>query len=254
MNAFRVLGRALLLCGVSSLAAVILSLAGWWMVALFSSVGFGFLAMSLGQGWLNERGSGTAMAAFGGLFIVATASIMSLASVEQRLWPYAVWGVSLEGAHDNFWATSFGFQAAQPRPDLGGEAPVFGRYHDTVDAVTVVPVVDGSWKADDRVMVWAVARSATKRERSQLWAQPLGLGVRVAGFYDADYQAAVKDACSRHELRSAQDPLFIEWTPSPSASLIAAWRRLGTIVLIAGLSLWGLILIVKILQPRRLRG
>jgi hypothetical protein len=67
----------------------------------------------------------------------------------------------------------------------------------------------------------------------------------------SDYQAAVKEACSSHELHAAQDPLFIEWTPAPRASLIAAWRTLGTIVLVATLSLFVLILMVKIVQPRR---
>ncbi|HXK19999.1 MAG TPA: hypothetical protein VNG33_19445, partial [Polyangiaceae bacterium] len=109
MIAFRVLGRALLLCGGASLAAVVLSLAGWWMVAIFTSVGFGFLGMSVGVGWLDERRGSTSVAGFGGLLIVVAASIMSLGSVEQRLWPHRAADFTLERAHDDFWATSFVF-------------------------------------------------------------------------------------------------------------------------------------------------
>jgi hypothetical protein len=251
MMVLRVLGRALLLCFGASLAAVVLSLAGWWMVAIFSSVGFGFLAMSLGGGWLDERRGSTSVAAFGGLIIVVAASIVTLGSVEQRLWPNRASGFALERAHDDFWATSFAFQSGRPRPELAGQAAVFGRHGTAVDSVSVVPVVEESWKPEDPIMVWAVARRETKQERSRLWQQPNGIGVRVSGFYVSDYQAAVKDACRSHELRSSRDPLFIEWTTAPDASLIAAWRRLGTIVLVATLSLFVLIVMVKIFQPRR---
>jgi len=249
--ALKVLGRALLLCFGASLAAVVLSLAGWWMVAILTSVGFGFLAMSLGQGWLDERRGGTSVAAFGGLLIVVGASLVSLGSVEQRLWPSRASGLTLEQAHDDFWATSFGFRSGRPRPELAGQAPVFGRHGAAVDTVSVVPVVDESWKPDEPIMVWAVARQATRSARAQLWQQPVGLGVRVSGFYVSEYQAAVKEACSSHQLRASREPLFIEWTPAPDASLIAAWRSLGTIVLVAALSLFFLILLVKVFQPRR---
>jgi hypothetical protein len=252
--ALRVLGRALLLCLGASLSAVVLSLAGWWMVALFTSVGFGFLAMSLGQGWLDERSGSSSVAAFGGLLIVVTASVMSLASVEQRLWPKRASGVTLEQAHDDFASSSFAFQSARPKPELVGQAPVFGRHSTVVDNVSVVPVVDDSWKPDDPIMVWAVARQATRQERSRLWQQAAGVGVRVSGFYVSDYQAAVAQACLRHELRTAREPLFIEWTPAPDASLVEAWRALGTIVLTATIALFVLILAIKIVQPRRRHG
>ena len=251
MIVFRVLARALLLCFGASLAAVVLSLAGWWMVALFTSVGFGFLGMSVGGSWLDERRGSTSVAAFGGLIIVATASVISLASVEQRLWPSRASGFTLEQAHDDFWATSFAFRNGRPRPELGGQAPVFGRHGSAVDTVSVVPVVEENWKPDEPIMVWAVARRETRAERARLWEQPIGLGVRVSGFYVSEYEEAVAEACRRHELRASREPLFIEWTPTPDASLIAAWRALGTIALIAGLSLFVLVLIVKIFQPRR---
>jgi hypothetical protein len=249
--ALRVLGRALLLCIGASLSAVVLSLAGWWMVALFTSVGFGFLAMSLGQGWLDERSGSTSVAAFGGLLIVVTASVMSLASVEQRLWPSRASGVTLEQAHDDFWSSSFTFQNGRPKPELIGQAPVFGRHSTAVDRVSVVPIVEDSWKPEQPIMVWAVARQATRNERARLWQQATGVGVRVSGFYVSDYQAAVEQACRSHELRAARDPLFIEWTPAPNASVVEAWRTLGTIVLIATLGLFVLILAMKIVQPRR---
>jgi hypothetical protein len=249
--AFRVLGRALLLCFGASLAAVMLSLAGWWIVALFASVGFGYLAMSVGEGWLDERRGSTSIAAFGGLLIVVGASLLGLGSVEQRLWPNHASGFALERAHDDFWATSFGFSSGRPRPELAGQAPVLGRFGTAVDTVSVVPVVDESWKPDEPIMVWAVARRATRDERSRLWSQPIRIGVRVSGFYGSAYQEAVVAACRSHELRASRDPLFIEWTPAPDASLIAAWRTLGAIALVAALSLFVLILIMRVLQPRR---
>jgi hypothetical protein len=235
----------------ASLAAVMLSLAGWWMVAIITSVGFGFLGMSVGEGWLDERRGSTSIAAFGGLLIVVGASLVSLGTVERRLWPSHASGFTLERAHDDFFPTSFGFQSARPKPELGGEAPVFGRYGTAIDTVTVVPVVEDTWKPDEPVMVWAVARKATRDERSRLWNQPIRLGVRVSGFYVSDYQKAVAEACRSHELRASRDPLFIEWTPTPEASLASAWRGLGTIALIATLALFVLILFVKIVQPGR---
>jgi hypothetical protein len=75
--------------------------------------------------------------------------------------------------------------------------------------------------------------------------------VRVAGFYVSDYQEATKAACRAHQLRASQDPLFIEWTPTPDASLTASWRALGSIVLIATAALFVLVLLVRIFQPRR---
>jgi hypothetical protein len=207
--------------------------------------------MSVGGTWLDERRGSTSVAAFGGLIIVVTASVMSLASVEQRLWPSHASGFTLEQAHEDFWATSFGFRSGRPRPELGGQASVFGRHGTALDTVSVVPVVEESWKPDEPIMVWAVARQATRAERERLWEQPIRLGVRVSGFYVSDYQEAVAEACRRHELRAIRDPLFIEWTPAPDASMIAAWRTLGTIGLVAGLALFVLILVMKIFQPRR---
>jgi hypothetical protein len=249
--AFRVLGRAVLLCFGASLAAVVLSLAGWWVVAIFASVGFGFLGMSVGEGWLDDRRGSSSVAAFAGLLIVVTAGVLSLGSVEERLWPKQASGISLERAHDDFWATSFAFESGRPKPELGGQAPVFGRHGTAIDTASVVPVVDESWKPEDPILVWAVARRATREERARLWQLPHGLGVRVSGLYVSDYQEAVKDACRSHELHAGRDPLFIEWTPTPQASLIAAWRALGTIGLVATASLFVLILLVKIFQPRR---
>jgi hypothetical protein len=251
MKALRALWRALLLCAGASLASVLLSLAGWWMVAVVASVGFGFLAMSLGEGWLDERRGSTSVAAFGGLLIVVTASVMSVGSVEQRLWPKRAAGFTLEQAHDDFWASSFEFREGRPRPELAGQAQVFGRHGSAVDAVSVVPVVEESWKPDDPILVWAVARQKTHQERARLWAQPLRSGVRVSGFYISDYEKAAAEACRSHELRKSRDPLFIEWTDTPSASLLAAWRGLLAIVLVATGALFVLIVMVKLLQPRR---
>jgi len=249
--ALRVLGRTLLLCFGASLTAVLLSLAGWWMVAIFISVGFGFLAMSLGEGMLADRRGSTSIAAFGGLIIVVSASVVSLVRVEQRLWPSHASGRTLEEAHADFSATSFGFRSGRPRPELAGEAAVLGRYGSAVDTVSVVPVVEESWKPDEPILVWAVARKATRQERSRLWEQPIRVGVRVSGFYASDYQEAVKAAGRKHQLRASQDPLFIEWTPAPDASLVAAWRALGTVVLVATLALFVLILTMRVFQPRR---
>jgi hypothetical protein len=249
--ALRVLGRALLLCSGASLAAVLLSLAGWWMVALLVSVGFGFLGMSLGEGWLDNRRASTSLAAFGGLLIVVVASIMSLASVEQRLWPSQASGVTLEQAHEDFRATSFAFSEGLPRPELGGQAPVLGRYATAVDTVSVVPVVEASWKPDQPIMVWAVARNATRAERERLWKEPIRLGVRVSGFYTSDYLTAAQSACHSHQLRLGPEPLFIEWTPAPQASLVAAWRTLGTIAVVFALALFALIVVARVLQPGR---
>jgi hypothetical protein len=249
--ALRVLGRALLLCFGASLAAVVLSLAGWWIVAIFSSLGFGFLAMSLGEGWLDDRRGSTSVAAFGGLLIVVSASLLSLGSVEQRLWPSHASGFTLEQAREDFWATSFGFRSGRPRPELVGRAPVLGRYGTAIDTVTVVPVVDESWTPEEPILVWAVARQATLAERARLWNQPIRLGVRVSGFYASDYQQAVAAASRQHQLRASRDPLFIEWTPAPQSSLIAAWRALGAIVLVATVALFVLILTMRVFQPRR---
>ena len=251
MSALRVLVRAALLCGGAALTAVVLSLAGWWMVALFTSVGFGFLAMSLGEAWLDPRRGSTTVAGFGGLVIVVAASVVSLGSVEVRLWPHLASGMTLERARDDFWASSFTFGTARPKPELGGEAPVLGRYGSAIDTASVVPVVDESWTPEDPVFVWAVARKETRGERAQLWRQPTGVGLRVSGFFVSEYEAAAKAACASHQLRTVRDPLFIEWTPAPQASLIAAWRTLGTIVLIATLAAFALIATMKIFQPRR---
>jgi hypothetical protein len=94
--------------------------------------------------------------------------------------------------------------------------------------VSVVPVVDESWTPKEPIFVWAVARKATRGERARLWRQPIGVGLRVSGFFASEYEAAARAACASHELRTVREPLFIEWTPSPQASLIAAWRTLGT--------------------------
>jgi hypothetical protein len=247
----RVLVRAALVCGGASLAAAVLSLGGLWWLALFTSVGFGFLGMSVGEGWLDHRRGSSTVAAFLGLLIVATAGILSIVQVEARLWPYHKAGYTLEQAHDNVFASSFGFTSAQPKPELSGEASVLGRYGSTVDRVTVVPLIDESWKPGEPILVWAVSRRADLPERQRLWRQAVNVGVRVAGFYSSEYEAAVKDACGRHDLRAGRDPLFIEWTPTPQASLVAAWRALGTIAGIAALSLIVLTIVVKIFQPRR---
>jgi hypothetical protein len=231
-----------------------LGLAGMWWLALFTSVGFGFLGMSVGERWLDARAGGTSLAAFGGLLIVAASSIVSLGSVDERLWPNHVSGLTLEQAQENLWATSFAFRGARAKPELGGEAPVFGRYGNALDYASVVPIVEESWKPEEPILVWAVARRANRAERSRLWQQPIGLGVRVAGLYTSDYQEAVKTACRRHELRSSREPLFIEWTPTPQASLSAAWRTLGSIVGIAAGLLFVLNVVVKIFQPRRRLG
>jgi hypothetical protein len=251
---FRVITRAALICAGASLAAAVLSLGGVWWLALFTSVGFGFLGMSVGEGWLHPRHGSSTLAAFAGLFIVAAAGFISLAQVEQRLWPYHKSGYTLEQAHDNVLASSFTFSGAQVKADLRGEAAVLGRYNSTVDRVTVVPLVDESAKLDEPILVWAVSRRADLAERSRLWHQSIGIGVRVGGFYSSAYEEAAKDACRRHELHVGRDPLFIEWTPSPTASLVAAWRALGTIVLIAALSLVVVVVVVKIIQPSHKRS
>lgn len=247
----RVLVRAALLCFGATLAAVVLGLAGLWWIALFTSVGFGFLGMSIGERWLDSRSGARSVAAFGGLFIVVAASIVALGDVDERLWPNHVVGLTLEQAQENLWATSFAFRGARAMPELGGEAPVFGRYGNAVDYASVVPVVEEGWKPDEPIVVWAVARQATRKERAQLWHQPLGLGVRVAGMFTSDYQEAVKAACRSHQLSSTREPLFIEWTSSPQASLLAAWRTLGTIVAIATGLLFALNVVAKVFQPRR---
>lgn len=249
----RVIVRAALVCAGASLAAALMSLGGLWWLALFTSVGFGFLGMSVGEGWLDHRRGSSTVAAFLGLLIVASAGILSIVQVEERLWPYHKWGYTLEQAHDNVWATSFQFSVAEPKPELAGEAAVFGRYGSTVDRVTVVPVIDETWKAGEPILVWAVSRRADLAERSRLWRQPVNIGVRVGGFYSSEYEAAVKDACRRHELRAGRDPLFIEWTPTPRVSLVAAWRALGSIVLVASVLLIVLNVVVKIFQPRKSR-
>ncbi len=251
MIALRVLGRALLVCFGASLTAVLLSLAGWWMVAIFISVGFGFLAMSVGDGLLGDRRASTSVAGFGGLLIVVSASIVSLVSVEQRLWPSRASGLTLEEAHADFSATSFGFRGGRVRPELGGQASVLGRYGSAIDTVSVVPVVEESWKPEEPILVWAVARKATRQERAQLWEQPIRIGVRVSGFYASSYLEAAQAAGRIHKLRVNQDPLFIEWTPTPDASLITAWRTLGKIVLVATLAMFFLILVMRVFQPRR---
>ena len=245
------LGRALLVCLGATLVAVLLSLAGWWVVAIFISVGFGFLAMSVGDGWLRERRKSTSLAGFGALLIVVGASIVSLGSVEQMLWPNHVAGVTLEEAQTDPWSTSFGFRSGRPRPELVGSAPVLGRYGLAVDTVTVVPVVEANWTPKEPIAVWAVARKATLAERSRLWQQPSPSGVRVTGLYVADYQQAVSHACGSRDLRSIPEPQFIEWTPAPADSLLAAWRSLGTIALVAGLALFGLMLVMKVFQLGR---
>jgi hypothetical protein len=200
--------RSLLLCAGATLAAVLLSLAGWWIVAIFVSVGFGFLGMSVGE--LDDRRGSSSVAAFGGLLIVVTASILSLARVETRLWPKHATGLTLEQAHEDPWPTSFTFAGGRPRPELIGRAAVFGRYGSTVDNVSVVPVVEESWTPQDPIHVWAVARRDTFAERSRLWREPIRSGVRVAGFYASDYQSAVSNAHTSYSLRVAPDPLFIQ--------------------------------------------
>jgi len=251
MIVLRLLGRSLLWCFGASLAAVLLSLAGWWMVAVVTGLGFGYLAMSVGDGWLRDRRSSTSIAAFGALLIVAGASIASLGSVEQMLWPKRASGVTLEQAHEDVWSSTFGFRGGRPRPELAGNAPVLGRYGLAVDTVSVVPVVEDNWTPQQPILVWAVARKATLPERSRLWEQPIRIGVRVSGFYVADYKEAVSRASSSHQLRASPDPLFIEWTPAPDASLSAAWRSLGAIVIVAALSLFGLTVLMKVFQLGR---
>jgi hypothetical protein len=249
--ALRVLGRVLLVCFGASLTAVLLSLAGWWMVGIFTSLGFGFLGMSLGEGLLDDRRGSTRIAALGGLLIVVGTSIVSLVSVEQRLWPNATSGLTLEEAHADFSSTSFGFRGARVRPELGGQAQVLGKYGSPIDTVSVAPVVEENWKPEDPVLVWAVARSKTQKERSELWKQPIQAGVRVSGFYVSDYQAAAETASRMHKLRIGRDPLFIEWTPAPNTSLVAAWRALVTPVVVASAALFVLILLMRIFQPGR---
>jgi hypothetical protein len=247
----RVLGRVLLVCFGASLTAVLLSMAGWWMVGIFTSVGFGFLGMSLGEGLLQDRRASTRIAALAGLLIVMSSSLVSLVTVEQRLWPSRASGLTLEEAHADFSATSFGFRSGRVRPELGGQAQVLGRFGSPIDTVSVVPVVEETWKPDEPILVWAVARSKTRPERSQLWSQPVRVGVRVSGFYVSDYQEAAQAAGRMHKLRVGRDPLFIEWTPTPDASLAAAWRALGTPVLTATAVLFVLILLMRVFQPGR---
>jgi hypothetical protein len=247
----RLLGRALLVCLGAALASVLLSLAGWWKVAIFVSLGFGYLATSVGTGWLDDRRGSTSIAGFGGLLIVLGLSIVSLGSVERWPWPSRASGVSLEEAHEDSWSTTFAFRSGRPRPELGGKAPVLGRFGTPIDTVNVVPVVEESWKPEEPIAVWAVARNASLAERARLWAQPIRIGARVSGFYVSDYQEAVARAARTHRLRAVPNPLFIEWTPAPDASLVAAWQGLGKLVLVATLVLFGLNLLMKVFQPRR---
>lgn len=248
MILFRMLGRALLVCLGACVAAVLLSLAGWWQVAILVGVGFGYLAMSVGDGWLADRRAGTAIAAWGGLLIVVAASIVSVLNVEQRLWPSHASGLTLEEAHTEQWSTSFAFPSGRPRPELAGTAPVPGGWAPAIDTVSVVPVVEEGWTAAEPILVWAVARQASLPERSRLWQQPSRVGVRVAGFYVSSYEEAAARAASSRGLRVGPNPLFLEWTPEPGSSLLAAWRSLGIIVLIASLSLFGLTLVMKVFQ------
>jgi hypothetical protein len=246
----RLLGRSLLWCFGASLAAVLLSLAGWWMVAIVTGVGFGFLAMSVGEGWLRDRRRSTSIAGLGALLIVAGASVASVGSVEQMLWPKHAEGLTLEEASEDVWSSTFGFRSGRPRPELVGTAPALGRYGLAIDTVSVVPVVEESWTPKDPVAVWAVARQATLPERLRLWEQPIRTGVRVSGLYVADYLEAASRVSGSRGLRVGQHPLFIAWTPRPEASLLAAWRSLAVIALVAALALFSLIWVMKVFQLR----
>jgi hypothetical protein len=248
---FKLLIRAALISIGASLSGAVLGMTGLWWLAILASVVAGFLGMSVGDEWLDHRRGSTTMAAIGGLVIVAAAGIVSLGSVEQRLWPKHASGLTLEQAHDDTWATSFSFQKARTRPELAGRASVLGRYGASVNDVSVVPVVEDGWTQSEPILVWAVAQRATRQERLRLWQQPLGQGVRVSGFYNSDYEKAVKDACQTHDLHAGREPLFIEWTTTPRASLLEAWRSLGQIALVSALALIILNVLVKIFQPRR---
>jgi hypothetical protein len=248
---FKLLTRAALLSIGVPLSAVVMSLGGLWWLAILASVVAGFLGMSVGDEWLDQRRGSTTVAAFGGLIIVAAAGVVSIGSVEQRLWPKHVSGLTLEQAQLDLWATSFSFSGAKPRPELGGRASVLGRYGGAVNDVSVVPLIEEGWTPADPILVWAVAQRETRQERSRLWQLPNAQGVRISGFYTSDYEHAVKDACSSHDLHAGRDPLFIEWTPTPQASLLAAWHRLGSIMLVSAVSLIVLNVLMKMFQPRR---
>ncbi|MFO1078581.1 MAG: hypothetical protein U1E73_12730 [Planctomycetota bacterium] len=248
MILLRVLARTLLLCGGTALVAVLLSLSGLWIVSLFTSAGGGFLAMQAGRGLIGDKSNGWMVAAFGGLLIVVIAGVVSVATIEENLWPGTVSGISLAEASAHPWASVLEFREGEVRADLAGSVGIYDRHAVEIDDTTVAPIVGADWTPDQPVAVWAVARRETLPARRDLWKQRVRTGVRVGGFYVSDYLEAIGDARAHHHLRSALDPVLVEWTPAPEAALASGWRTFATIVGIAWISLFFTILLARFLR------
>jgi len=244
----KVLLRALLVCGVAVIVAVLLSLLGLWIVAIVTSVVIGLFALGIGAGLLDDKKDSTAIPTFGGLVIVVAASAVSIGMIEENLWPGTASGLRLEEAKAHPWATTLAFREGVVRTEWEGSAPVLGRYNEALDYVYVVPVVGDDWTPDRPIQVWAVARRDTWGERAKLWKQPIRIGVRVRGSLVENYLDAVKDARESYHLRSDPDPVFIEWTPTPEKSIARGWHVLGITIMMSTIAIFSLTVLTRLFQ------
>jgi len=142
--------NSLIVVASACLIGALLSVLGWWMFSLFTSVGFGFAGMAVAASQLDENKRGTMFAIVASLIIVAGTAFMASFEIEHRPWPSKVSGISVEEAPSHPWANTFYFRDGRVLTDLEGSADIYGgspksAHAARVDVAYAVPVVPEGW-------------------------------------------------------------------------------------------------------------
>jgi len=231
---FRSIFGLLFVIAVSCFVSAVLTIFGFSMVAIFTSIGFGVAGVTRVAPLLAEQKKGASVLFFICFFLVTTAGILADGMIEHPLWSIKAQGITLDETHKSPHATVFYFHNAQARPDLIETADIWGSTgkggSHRIDTAFVVPIVPEDWTRDRPVNVWAVSKRENYPEQSSHWKSPVHGGARIVGLNVSDYQNAIDMAKKVRDLDSVENPLLIELSQYPEDLVMAAWTRLGWII------------------------
>ncbi len=226
--------------------AIVTSL-GSWMIAVV-------LAILVSLGFVLLIGK-SAVLAFGGVLLCATAGIMGT-SIETPMFGATIRGIRIDEATRYPRASIFHFTDGSVLTRAGWNVPVFGssgkqRSHELYE-LRIAPIVGAGWTPDRPVTAWAVTSSPNSGMPESDWKGPARAGVRVISSSDADIRDAIVSAGQTYHLTSAKDVVLLHWLADPEAAVSGQYWRLFA-VFCACAVIWGLLVASTWISARRRR-
>lgn len=131
--------------------------------------------------------------------------------------------ISISEVHQHQEAKCWLFVDGQPRSDLGGTTIVRTRNKDGGHSTTsyyVAPIVLKEWNKSHKVPLWACAKYRCPKS----WKKAAGVGFAANPIDIGHFRSAVRDAQTRHGLKTFPDLHFVNWAESYEEELSERWN------------------------------